>query len=392
MGNSSNFFDKSILNKEVKFQSAESLGYTKERSSHKNIQSIFYDGEDYKGKKTKVFAYLGIPEHKEGSKLPAVVLVHGGGGIAFDQWVNQWNEKGYVAIAMDLEGHIPTEAPKTEADAPREAHAFPGPTNDEYAVIEPKEEVWMYHAVHDVIYAHNILRGLDCVDNNKIGIIGVSWGGVTTATTIGIDKRFAFAVPVFGAGYIYLSRTKFNQKMTFEKKMWDASQFFMNSTVPTFWINGDRDEAFDFSITSKSATTIKGDSYISIKPAFDHSHEVVWYECPEIFEFAEYIVAGGTALISVDIVKIIDDKAYVSVKIPEGRELKEILMYSNNSNDVSYFDAEDKAFDVVSGKFDGTNYIFDIPSNSLRFYIYAKDGDGNVTTSFVCELNEYKGW
>jgi len=41
-------------------------------------------------------------------KVPAVVLVHGGGGTAFADWVKMWTACGYAAIAVDLEGQIPT--------------------------------------------------------------------------------------------------------------------------------------------------------------------------------------------------------------------------------------------------------------------------------------------
>ena len=39
--------------------------------------------------------------------LPAMVLVHGGGGKAFREWAELWAERGYVALAMDLAGHGP---------------------------------------------------------------------------------------------------------------------------------------------------------------------------------------------------------------------------------------------------------------------------------------------
>ena len=38
------------------------------------IQAIYYDGLDYQGKPTRVFAYIGIPEAPEGKKLPGMVL------------------------------------------------------------------------------------------------------------------------------------------------------------------------------------------------------------------------------------------------------------------------------------------------------------------------------
>ena len=36
-----------------------------------------------KGKPTRVFAYYGVPKGPAGTKFPAMVLIHGGGGTAF---------------------------------------------------------------------------------------------------------------------------------------------------------------------------------------------------------------------------------------------------------------------------------------------------------------------
>jgi dipeptidyl aminopeptidase/acylaminoacyl peptidase len=52
-------------------------------ATNTGVQVTFFDGLPFKGKPTRVFAYYGIPKHKPGEKVPAMVLVHGGGGSAF---------------------------------------------------------------------------------------------------------------------------------------------------------------------------------------------------------------------------------------------------------------------------------------------------------------------
>jgi len=100
-------FAENLLEKEVKYCSAESLGYEGTVTCKDNIKAIFYDAEEYKGIKTKVFAYIGTPDNPENKKLPAILLIHGGGGTAFECWVKQWIDRGYVAMAMDLTGNYP---------------------------------------------------------------------------------------------------------------------------------------------------------------------------------------------------------------------------------------------------------------------------------------------
>src|SRR5262249_13345549 len=70
------------------------------------LRRIFYEGEPFLGRPTRVFAYYAEPALALGP-LPAVVLVHGGGGTAFPEWARQWANRGYVALAMDLGGRGP---------------------------------------------------------------------------------------------------------------------------------------------------------------------------------------------------------------------------------------------------------------------------------------------
>ncbi len=64
-------------------------------------EALFFDGLPWKGKPTRVFAWVGMPKLEPGKKAPGIVLVHGGGGTAFEAWVRLWMSRGYAAIAMD---------------------------------------------------------------------------------------------------------------------------------------------------------------------------------------------------------------------------------------------------------------------------------------------------
>ena len=68
------------------------------------LKPIFFEGLAYQGKPTRVFAWLGLPANHTG-KVPGVVLVHGGGGTAFKEWVQKWNEQGFAAISMAVLQH-----------------------------------------------------------------------------------------------------------------------------------------------------------------------------------------------------------------------------------------------------------------------------------------------
>ena len=162
--------------------------------TQQTLKAIFFDSVDYNGAPTRVFAWVGLPKWDEATDapLPAIVLVHGGGGTAESIWANLWAERGYVAISIDTEGRATTES------GDRNAHAMSGPRRtgvfNESDV--PIGDQFMYHATAGSILANSLLRSWTFVDDTKTGIHGISWGGLITSTAIGIDTRLRLRHPI----------------------------------------------------------------------------------------------------------------------------------------------------------------------------------------------------
>ena len=56
--------------------------------SFAGIKAYWFEGMEMNGQMTKVFAYVGFPKGASADdQVPAIVLLHGGGGHAFLQWV-----------------------------------------------------------------------------------------------------------------------------------------------------------------------------------------------------------------------------------------------------------------------------------------------------------------
>jgi hypothetical protein len=70
------------------------------------VNAIFYQGLPWKGRPPLIFAYYVLPSVQPSKKVPAMVLVHGGGGDAFIPGVQPWLGRGYAVIAMDTCGCI----------------------------------------------------------------------------------------------------------------------------------------------------------------------------------------------------------------------------------------------------------------------------------------------
>ena len=265
--------------------------YPAETPVAKEVTPVFYDGLPWRKQPTRVFAYYGMPKVAPGTKVPGMVLIHGGGGTAFDSWVRLWNSRGYAAIAMDTCGCVPIGSygkwQRHDAGGPAGWGGFA-------QVDEPAEDQWTYHAVADVVLAHSLLRSLPGVDPERIGVTGISWGGYLTCIVSGVDARFRFAVPVYGCGFLGENSTWVPQfeKMGTEKATrwlshWDPSVWLRHSKMPMLWVTGTNDFAYPMDSLQKSYRLAKGPHTLCLRVRMPHGHGGAGENPAEILAFAE---------------------------------------------------------------------------------------------------------
>ena len=263
------------------------------------LKPVFFDALPWKGTPTKVFAWIGLPKGASQEKpVPGIVLVHGGGGTAFKEWVQEWNARGFAAISIAVEGQTdikPVGDPVPEIHWQR--HANGGPARKAiYGDSSSKlEDQWMYHAVADAILANSLLRSLPEVDAANVGIMGVSWGGVITSTVIGIDRRFAFAIPTYGCGGLHMAANQYGQALSQNetyKNVWDPNIRLKKATMPVLWFSWPGDDHFPMDCVEASRAKVSGISVGALVPEMQHGHEPAW-ERPESYAFAKSIVKNG---------------------------------------------------------------------------------------------------
>src|SRR5438093_10903592 len=119
------------------------------------VRALFFEGLPWRGNPTRVFAWYGVPSNATAARVPAIVLVHGGGGTAFADWVRLWTARGYAAIAMDYCGCVPTG---TYGNWQRHEYGGPPGWGGFNQVSWPVKEQWTYHAVSAVILGTSVLR------------------------------------------------------------------------------------------------------------------------------------------------------------------------------------------------------------------------------------------
>lgn len=176
----------------------------------------------------------------------------------------------------------------------REKTCLPGPlfpwgTDPAWGVGRPRsqwpdnpEEYWFYHAISDVMLINNFLRQRAEVNSDHIGILGVSWGGVIASHVLGLDSRFAFAVPVYGCGFLHESKGA-QSKIFKLRPEWDASVNLENADLPVFWASGATDLHFTPEDRFKSKQLSMGSEPNSVGSKWSR-----WFMLP-------YIPHSGTA-------------------------------------------------------------------------------------------------
>jgi dienelactone hydrolase len=266
-----------------------------------DVEALFYDGLPWKGKPTRVFAWFGLPDLAPGETCPGVVLVHGGGGTAFDYWVRLWNSRGYAAIAMDLCGCTP--GPSGQPQTRHQEGGPPGWGASFEQIDEPMEDHWTYHAVADIALAHSLLAARPEVDASRIGVTGISWGGYLTSIVAGVDHRFQFAVPVYGCGY-YQDCPAFRAqleplgppRMQRWLDLWDPSVYLPRARMPMMWVTGTNDGAYPLDALQRTYRLAPGDVTLCIRIEMPHGHGGLGENPPEIHAFANSFLRGETPL------------------------------------------------------------------------------------------------
>jgi dienelactone hydrolase len=283
------------------------------------IHSLTYTGENYQGRPTEVFAFYASPltigAAKPGTKFPGVVLIHGGGGTAFADWVQLWANRGYAAIAMDLSGSRP---PDVEFDATGQAKGNAhqqgtrtrlergGPNHGSPEKFDSiggdTSDDWPFHAAASVIRAHTLLRSFPEVDAERTAVTGISWGGYTTCLVASLDDRFKAAVPVYGCGFLHEGESV--QKPSIDKlgkrraqwvSEYDPGSLLPRCRVPIFFVNGTNDVHYPLDSYMKSYAVVPGEKQVRIEVKMRHSHVAGWAP-KEIGLFIDSKCRGGLPL------------------------------------------------------------------------------------------------
>lgn len=349
------------------------------------IRPIFFDGLPVDGRPTRVFAWLGIPPAAKGERQPAMVLVHGGGGTAFRGWVKLWMDRGYIAIAMDTNGEMPLTMEHVDP-APKAPHEFAaiGSGNGFGQSLLPLDQQWGYHAVASIVRAHSLLRSLPEVDPQRIGLTGISWGGILTELAASVDDRFVFAAPVYGSGF--LGENSLWLETTFQDQMspamverwialWDPSQHVGRIRLPMLFCNGTNDPHFRPDTWQRTYRAVKGPITLSLKLRMPHGHAPAG-DPMEVTVYADSFLKGGAPLARITERKITNGEASV-VWESDVPVVRAELLYTKDAQKTWV----DREWQVAEAELDGSNRAWaKIPDGTTACFLNTIDERGCVVS------------
>lgn len=347
------------------------------------VQSLYYEGEPYMGKPTRIFAYYAQPKNPQG-KLPAMVLVHGGGGTAFPQWCKLWADRGYAAIAMDLGGVGP--------DKKRLADGGPGQSDKEKFedIKTGLKNAWTYHAVANIIRAHSLLRSMPDVDPDRTGLTGISWGGYLTCMVSGVDDRFKVAVPVYGCGFLHENSTWLNNFKRMEpqqKELWikhyDPSSLLGNAKLPMLFVNGTNDFAYPLDSYKKSYELVKGPRTLCVTVRMPHGHEAGWNP-KEIGLFIDGYLAAEKPKLFAQLSTITRQGAQVTATVKSEVPIKTAGLHYTKDQGVW----KDRKWESIEARIEGEKITATLPAEKGIVYFMTVVDERGITVSTEHEAIE----
>ncbi|MGE9267686.1 MAG: alpha/beta hydrolase family protein [Verrucomicrobiales bacterium] len=306
------------------------------KSKFPSVKATFLQGLPWQGKETRIFCYYGLPAGATPDQpVPAMVLIHGGGGSAFPDWVKLWNDRGYAAIAMDTCGQISGLGYRDHS-----RHEFAGPMGwggfDQTGL--KAEDQWSYHAVAAVITAHSFLRTLPGVDAERVGLTGISWGGYLTCLVAGIDERFQCAIPVYGGGFLDENSTWLGpfKKLGPEKtatwiERWDPKNYLPRADLPFLWVTGTNDFAYPLDSHDKSVRRLPHPSRLSIPGNMPHGQPQG--QSPAVIAaFADQELKKGPALPTITALQASDGSLSATYHTDQAITRAELLFTEDDGN------------------------------------------------------------
>jgi dienelactone hydrolase len=160
------------------------------------VERLSFASERKADGSTERVPVLVVRPDKAEARQPAVLALHGTGGSkdGMRPWLNDLARRGFIAVAIDARYH------GDRSGGAKGAAAYVAAVTRAWRTPEGErhEHPFYYDTCWDIWRTADYLESRDDVDPKRIGVIGVSMGGIETWLAAAADERFAVAVPAIG--------------------------------------------------------------------------------------------------------------------------------------------------------------------------------------------------
>lgn len=214
----------------------------------KRLQPVYLSGPEHRGKECSMFAYFGIPDTGK-EKYPAILLIHGGDGRAYEFWATKWLDMGFAVLTVDNNSRHVTEegVVHNPAGGPKAWE----PWNED--LMNPAD-TWSYVSVKALLMAEEMLAAHPSVDGSRIYSYGISWGGYLSYIYLAYSRRVKMGAVGYTTAYMHRIpmwiakglRPSYMGKELFAQwvDLFDAKNYIPEIKIPVILARGMEDACF----------------------------------------------------------------------------------------------------------------------------------------------------
>jgi dienelactone hydrolase len=129
-------------------------------------------------------------------KLPVMIVLHGTGGSkeGMKGWLEDFARQGVIGVAIDARYH------GSRKNAGKGSSAYVAAITRAWQTPAGKsmEHPFYYDTVWDLWRLIDVLEKRDDIDPKRIGMVGISMGGIQTWLAASVDERVVVAAPLIG--------------------------------------------------------------------------------------------------------------------------------------------------------------------------------------------------
>ena len=279
-------------------------------SDFPGLQALLVEGRGPNGTNAEFFVYYAKPDGPvpEGG-FPGVLLVHGGGGTAYPNYVQDFVKDGFAVLALDWYNQRPapalTNVPPSQTTVPRVP--LPGGKRQDHVAN-----------VANMVLAHSLLRSFPEVNAARTVYVGLSWGSWYGSCVTAIDNRFK------GACMIYLCDRHPNAKADPALPIFVKGPFHKSMKVPSWWISWSRDPNGVPETLQAAWEACPCENGRTIVHNLGHSHD--GFSVVAVHRMARYFVGMDVRLPRLTLGRI-DGRSVFAEIVDAGKGVKDALLW-----------------------------------------------------------------